>query len=215
MADITRILAQIELGDVSSSEQLLPLVYDELRKLAASKLVREKPGQTLQATALVYEAYLRLVGNQSESQPSWTSMNRVWAPLVYKLCGRDIEAAKAIQDAESLIDDNAWWISNTAKLWSGKITPEEMLREAKSHRYQLTHHFSTLAFYFLTQPNGREKAIEYNNRAIALNCRAMDTYSWCKALKAKLDRDSEWPASLKSSKVRQRIDQTEFDTSRL
>ena len=62
MGDVTRILADIEQGDPRAAEQLLPLVYDELRKLAAAKLSREKPGQTLQATALVHEAYLRLVG---------------------------------------------------------------------------------------------------------------------------------------------------------
>ena len=64
MSDVTRILSQIESGDPAAAEQLLPLVYDELRKLAAAKLTQEKPGQTLQATALVHEAYLRLVGNQ-------------------------------------------------------------------------------------------------------------------------------------------------------
>src|SRR5262245_5998526 len=64
MSDVTRILSAIEAGDPSAAEQLLPLVYDELRKLAAQQLVQEKPGQTLQATALVHEAYLRLVGDQ-------------------------------------------------------------------------------------------------------------------------------------------------------
>ena len=61
MADVTRILSAIEDGDPSAAEQLLPLVYEELRKLAAQKMAEEKPGQTLQATALVHEAYLRLV----------------------------------------------------------------------------------------------------------------------------------------------------------
>ena len=61
MTDVTRILSQIEEGDPSAAEQLLPLVYDELRKLAAAKMAQEKPGQTLQATALVHEAFLRLV----------------------------------------------------------------------------------------------------------------------------------------------------------
>lgn len=61
MSDVTRILDQIQRGDPHAAEQLLPLVYDELRKLAAAKLAREKPGQTLQATALVHDAYLRLV----------------------------------------------------------------------------------------------------------------------------------------------------------
>jgi RNA polymerase sigma factor (TIGR02999 family) len=63
MTDVTHILSQIEAGDPTAAEQLLPLVYEELRKLAAAKLASEKPGQTLQATALVHEAYLRLVGN--------------------------------------------------------------------------------------------------------------------------------------------------------
>src|SRR5262249_60727004 len=62
MSEVTRILSAIEGGDASAAEQLLPLVYDELRQLAAQRLARERPGQTLQATALVHEAYLRLVG---------------------------------------------------------------------------------------------------------------------------------------------------------
>ncbi len=68
MNDVTRILSAIEQGDPQAPEQLLPLVYDELRKLAAQRLAREAPGQTLQATALVHEAYLRLIGSET---PSW------------------------------------------------------------------------------------------------------------------------------------------------
>jgi len=64
MADVTRILDAIGQGDARAAEQLLPLVYDELRRLAAAQMGREKPGQTLEATALVHEAYLRLVGDQ-------------------------------------------------------------------------------------------------------------------------------------------------------
>src|SRR6476661_5263122 len=64
MSDVTRILSAIETGDPHAAEQLLPLVYDELRKLAAQRLANEKPGQTLDATALVHEAYLRLVGDR-------------------------------------------------------------------------------------------------------------------------------------------------------
>ena len=64
MGDVTRILADIEQGDPRAAEQLLPLVYDELRKLAAQKMAQENPGQTLQATALVHEAWLRLTANQ-------------------------------------------------------------------------------------------------------------------------------------------------------
>src|SRR5262249_15425847 len=77
MSEVTRILSAIEQGDPSAAEQLLPLVYDELRKLAAQKLAQEKPGQTLQATALVHEAYLRLVGNGQE--PHWDSLGHFFA----------------------------------------------------------------------------------------------------------------------------------------
>ena len=66
MSEVTRILSAIEQGDPQAASQLLPLVYDELRKLAAQKLAQEKPGQTLQATALVNEAYLRLVGEDRQ-----------------------------------------------------------------------------------------------------------------------------------------------------
>lgn len=77
MNDITRILTDIEHGDARAAERLLPLVYDELRKLAARRLKREDPGQTLQATALVHEAYLRLVG-QDETR-SWNSRGHFFA----------------------------------------------------------------------------------------------------------------------------------------
>ena len=68
MTDVTQILSKIEDGDPSAADQLLPLVYAELRKLAAAKLSQEKPGQTLQATALVHEAYVRLVGGDKRSE---------------------------------------------------------------------------------------------------------------------------------------------------
>ena len=64
MTDVTQILSEIEQGDPTAAEQLLPLVYDELRQLAAAKMAQEKPGQTLEATALVHEAYLRLVDKE-------------------------------------------------------------------------------------------------------------------------------------------------------
>src|SRR5713101_6221113 len=85
MSEVTRILSAIEDGDPHAAEQLLPLVYDELRKLAAQKLALEKPGQTLQATALVHEAYLRLVANGEVAQASapqdqqWTSRGHFFA----------------------------------------------------------------------------------------------------------------------------------------
>ena len=83
MTEVTRILYAIAQGEAHAAEQLLPLVYDELRKLAAQKLSREKPGETLQATALVHEAYLRLVkkraGESRSADPSWDSRGHFFA----------------------------------------------------------------------------------------------------------------------------------------
>jgi RNA polymerase sigma factor (TIGR02999 family) len=77
MREVTRILSALDQGDPSAAEQLLPLVYDELRKLAAQKLAQEKPGQTLQATALVHEAYLRLV--DTDKAQHWDSRGHFFA----------------------------------------------------------------------------------------------------------------------------------------
>jgi len=77
MSDVTRILSQIESGDPSAGEQLLPLVYEELRKLAAARMAQESPDQTLQATALVHEAYLRLV--DVEQAQHWDSRGHFFA----------------------------------------------------------------------------------------------------------------------------------------
>src|SRR5262245_63438476 len=77
MSEVTRILSAIEEGDPHAAGQLLPLVYDELRKLAAQKLACERPGQTLQATALVHEAYLRLV--DAEQAQHWNSRGHFFA----------------------------------------------------------------------------------------------------------------------------------------
>jgi RNA polymerase sigma factor (TIGR02999 family) len=77
MSDVTRILSAIEQGDPHAASQLLPLVYDELRQLAAQKLAHEKPGQTLEATALVHEAYLRLVGG--EQAQDWNGRGHFFA----------------------------------------------------------------------------------------------------------------------------------------
>jgi len=76
-SDVTRILSAIEQGDPAAAEQLLPLVYDELRRLAAQRLIQEKPGQTLEATALVHEAYLRLV--DTEKAQHWHSRGHFFA----------------------------------------------------------------------------------------------------------------------------------------
>ena len=82
MSDVTRILSAIEQGDPSAAEQLLPLVYEELRRLAAQKMAQEKPGQTLQATALVHEAYIRLVDVEKTQQ--WDSRGHFFAAAAKK-----------------------------------------------------------------------------------------------------------------------------------
>jgi RNA polymerase sigma factor (TIGR02999 family) len=78
MSDITRILLAIESGEAEAASQLLPLVYDELRRLAAQRLAQERPGQTLQATALVHEAYLRLLGEEGQAR-AWDGRGHFFA----------------------------------------------------------------------------------------------------------------------------------------
>ena len=92
MSEVTRILSAIEQGDPHAAEQLLPLVYDELRRLAAQRMAREKPGQTLEATALVHEAYLRLVG-QGEG-PGWDGRGHFFAAAAEAMRRILIESAR-------------------------------------------------------------------------------------------------------------------------
>jgi RNA polymerase sigma factor (TIGR02999 family) len=92
MSDVTSILSAIEQGDPSAAEQLLPLVYDELRRLAAQKLAHEKPGQTLQATALVHEAYLRLV--DADQAQHWSSKGHFFAAAAEAMRRILVEAAR-------------------------------------------------------------------------------------------------------------------------
>jgi len=94
VTDVTHILQQIESGDPSAADKLLPLVYDELRKLAAAKLAHEKPGQTLQATAIVHEAYLRLVGGSRQSD-SWNNRGHFFAAAAEAMRRILIDAARA------------------------------------------------------------------------------------------------------------------------
>jgi RNA polymerase sigma factor (TIGR02999 family) len=92
MSDVTRILSAIEQGDPHAAEQLLPLVYDELRRLAAQKLVQEKPGQTLEATALVHEAYVRLV--DVDQAQHWDSRGHFFAAAAEAMRRILVEAAR-------------------------------------------------------------------------------------------------------------------------
>ena len=92
MSDVTQILSEIEHGDPAAAERLLPLVYGELRKLAAAKLAHEKPGQTLQATALVHEAYVRLV--DTEQVQSWDSRGHFFAAAAEAMRRILVDAAR-------------------------------------------------------------------------------------------------------------------------
>jgi RNA polymerase sigma factor (TIGR02999 family) len=92
MNEAARLLTAIEQGDRQAAEQLLPLIYDELRRLAARKLARESPGQTLQATALVHEAYLRLVGDAPDRQ--WENPGHFFAAAAQAMRHILVEAAR-------------------------------------------------------------------------------------------------------------------------
>src|SRR5271165_7100807 len=92
MNDVTRILSAIEQGDPQAAEQLLPLVYDELRRLATAKMAHEKPGQTLQATALVHETYLRLVDQQQPQH--WDDRRHFFAAAAEAMRRILIESAR-------------------------------------------------------------------------------------------------------------------------
>jgi RNA polymerase sigma factor (TIGR02999 family) len=94
MSEMTRILSAIERGDPRAAEELLPMVYDELRRLAAQRLSREAPGQTLQATALVHEAYLRLVGAED---PGWNGRGHFFAAAAEAMRRILVERARRAQ----------------------------------------------------------------------------------------------------------------------
>ncbi len=98
MSDVTHILSQIESGDPAAAEQLLPLVYEELRKLAAAKLAQEKPGQTLQATALVHDAYLKLV--DTEKARHWNSRGHFFGAAAEAMRRILVDSAKRKQSAK-------------------------------------------------------------------------------------------------------------------
>ena len=128
MSDVTRLLSQIESGDPSAAEQLLPLVYEELRKLAAAKLAQEKPGQTLQATALVHEVYLRLMGaNMGGLVPSasnWDSRGHFFAAAAEAMRRILINRAR---DRGRLKRGGDWHSVNLDQIEVALDTPDEDL----------------------------------------------------------------------------------------
>ncbi len=127
MHEVTRILSSIEQGDLYAAEQLLPLVYDELRRLAAEKIAQERPGQTLEATALVHEAYIRLV--DVEKAQHWNSRGHFFAAAAEAMRRILVERARqkdcirrggnrrrvALEEARCPFRKSV--ISHTAKWW--------------------------------------------------------------------------------------------------
>ena len=122
MPDVTQILGQIEAGDPSAAEQLLPLVYDELRKLAAARLAQEKAGQTLQATALVHDAYLRLV--DKDAPPSWDNRGHFFAAAAEAM--RRILLNRA-RDRNRLKREGKWQRTDLDQIEVALDTPDENL----------------------------------------------------------------------------------------
>src|SRR5574341_1207242 len=121
MSEVTRILSAIEEGDPAAAEKLLPLVYDELRKLAAAKLADEKPGQTLQATALVHEAYLRLVASSGQAARSPTgTVAATSLRRPPKRCGASSSTGHVTSSASSAAAAGSAW---TWTAWPRWTTP--------------------------------------------------------------------------------------------
>jgi len=130
MSNVTHILSQIESGDPSAAEHLLPLVYDELRKLAAAKLAHEKPGQTLQATALVHEAYLRLV--DANGSADWNSRGHFFAAAAEAMRRILIERArrKGLGDRQWLPLDDLEFVIPVAA--AGLVALDEALTKLEA-----------------------------------------------------------------------------------
>ena len=123
MTDVTSILSAIERGDPRAAEQLLPLVYDELRRLAAQRLAREKPGQTLQATDLVHEAYLRLV-DQDRGQP-WNGRGHFFAAAAEAM--RRILVEEARRKRAEIRGGDRRRVGLAEGDWVSRATPEEVV----------------------------------------------------------------------------------------
>jgi len=134
MTEVTRILTAIEEGDAKASEELLPLVYQELRRLAARELSHEKPGQTLQATALVHEAYIRLVGSGDQQ---WNSRGHFFAAAAEAMRrilvdnARRKQRAKHGGDRERIALDDA--VSQTSTASDDLIAVDEALEHLAAH----------------------------------------------------------------------------------
>jgi RNA polymerase sigma factor (TIGR02999 family) len=123
MSGVTQILQQIESGDPSAADQLLPLVYDELRKLAAAKLSQEKPGQTLQPTALVHEAWLRLV--EGEQGEHWDGRRHFFSAAAEAM--RRILVEQARRKGRQKHGGGTQRVELSDDLWATATTPDQIL----------------------------------------------------------------------------------------
>ena len=139
MSDITQIISAIEQGDAQAAAQLLPLIYEELRRLAAQRLAQEKPGQTLQATALVHEAYLRLLGSDGQAR-SWDGRGHFFAAAAEAMRRILIEnarrksTAKRGGDARRLNFDEVLYVGNEPA--DDLLALDEALQELAQHDAQ-------------------------------------------------------------------------------
>lgn len=124
MSDVTRILNAIERGDARATDELLPLVYEELRLLAAQRLSHERPGQTLQATALVHEAYLRLVGDESQS---WASRGHFFAAAAEAMRRILVESARRKKSLKRGGDRQRVELDESIVLGEQAIRPDDLL----------------------------------------------------------------------------------------
>jgi RNA polymerase sigma factor (TIGR02999 family) len=140
MSEVTRILSAIEQGDPSAADKLLPLVYDELRKLAAQKLAHESPGQTLQATALVHEAYLRLVSQTGDQK--WDNCGHFFAAAAEAMRRILIENARRKQSPKHGGDRQRFGLAEIAV--TGRVSPHKLL-ELDDALAKLTEHDTAAA----------------------------------------------------------------------
>ena len=138
MHEVTRILNAIDQGDPRAAEQLLPLVYDELRKLAAQRLADEKPGQTLQATALVHEAYLRLV--DAEKSQQWDSRGHFFAAAAEAMRRILVEGARHKNGLRRRADNGdasncRTWMPASKESSAEVLALNEALEKLRSRRF--------------------------------------------------------------------------------
>ena len=151
MSDVTRILSAIEQGDPQAAEQLLPLVYEELRRLAAQKMAQEQPGQTLDATALVHEAYLRLV--DAERRPAWDNRGHFFAAAAEAMRRILVDNARSKRSLKRgggrkrvALDANVAGrrpLAKTCWLWTRRL-PNSLLGTGQGRSWSKLHFFAGL-----------------------------------------------------------------------